>query len=127
MVVCLYAWKRKIQFPPNAILESNKTKAFTLTNAHEIFFFIINMTVIKNKLPIKPRIKAISLEDKSMYLTNTPIVPKMIIDNRNENFDFIVYSFESAKPLIFRGAGDIGSGFQVNRFVFDNDIMIPQF
>ena len=87
----------------------------------------MNITVIKNKLPIKPRNKAISLEDKSMYLTNTPIVPKMIIDNRNENFDFIVYSFESVEPLIFRGGGDIGSGFQVNRFVFDNDIMIPQF
>ena len=40
-------------------------------------------TITKNKHPIELLSKAISLEDKSIYLTIKPIVPKIIIDKTN--------------------------------------------
>ncbi len=73
----------KIQFPPNAILERNKTEAFAFTNFHGMDFLITKNTIIKNRHPIELLSKAVSLEDKSMYLTTKPMVLKIIIDNIN--------------------------------------------
>jgi hypothetical protein len=76
-------------------------KAFDKTKFHDNFFFIMKKMNFKNMHPIKLLSKALSLGDRSMYRTTKPIVPKIIIDNINCILDFIVYSFESAKQLIF--------------------------
>ena len=57
--------------------------ALASTNSYEMDFFITKNINIKNRHPIELLSNVVSLEDKSMYLTTKPIVPKIIIDNIN--------------------------------------------
>jgi hypothetical protein len=57
-----------------------------LTSLIDNFDLEIITTYNRKKVPIRPRVKAITLEDKGIYLTNTPIVPKINIEIANLSF-----------------------------------------
>ena len=58
----------------------------------ENFSFLNTIKLIKNSIPIKPRIMAKVEEDISIYLLNIPIVPKSTIELISIHFDFL-FSF----------------------------------